>query len=218
VTGVDIYPLAYPPGRHSDFGNRGMSIVSDCTQWIRAAAKDKPVWMTLQIAWGGVASPGRVLRFPTFFQQRYMAYAAIINGARGINYQGGALPMTLNERDAKLGWNWTFWKHVMRPVVEELCDKSPLHPALLAPDSKLPIKIDGATNVELCVREVGSDLFILAAQREGEIQKVKFTGLPGSDQKVQVLFEQPRTIDISAGSFEDWFRPNDVHVYRLRRS
>ncbi len=217
VTGVDIYPIAYPPGKHSDFGNREISIVSDCTQWVTKAAQGKPVWMTLQIAWGGTATPKKTLRFPTFPESRYMAYAAIINGARGINYQGGALPLSLNERDSKLGWNWTHWKRVMKPLVEELGEKSPIHAALVAANSRLPIKVSGAGVVEFCAREVGDDLFIFAAKREGDTVKVKFTGLGATAQdEASVLFEEPRTVDVEKGGFTDWFGPNEVHVYRVK--
>ena len=107
--GVDIYPITYPPGNHSDLPNKQISLVADWTKIIKQAAGAKPVWMTLQIAWAGTATPGKTLRFPTFPQQRYMAYAAIINGARGINFQGGERPLSLTERDLKLGWNWTYW-------------------------------------------------------------------------------------------------------------
>src|SRR2546428_12056338 len=117
--------------------------------------------MILQIALAGTATEGKTLRCPTFPQERYMAYAAIINGARGINFQGGERPLSLCERDLKLGWNWTYWRKVMRPLVEELSAKSPIHSALLAPDSKLPIKVENADDVEVCVRETGDDLFIL---------------------------------------------------------
>jgi hypothetical protein len=34
---------------------------------------------------------------------------------------------------------------------------------------------------------------------------------------VDVLFEEPRTVEIREGGFEDWFAPNDVHVYRMKR-
>ena len=146
-----------------------------------------------------------------------MAYAAIINGARGINYQGGALPLSLNERDAKLGWNWTFWERVMRRLVEELGEKSPLQPALVAANAKLPIKVEGAGDVEFTTRQVNNDLFILAAKREGATAKVKFSGIATTQTSGDVLFEEPRRIQIEGGAFEDWFGPNDVHVYRIAR-
>ena len=50
-----------------------------------------PVWMVLQIAWSGVVKTNTTLRFPTFFEERFMVYQAIINGARGLNFYGGNL-------------------------------------------------------------------------------------------------------------------------------
>ncbi len=217
IFGVDIYPVTYPPGKHSDFGNHEISLVSDCTKWIAAASKGKSVWMTLQIAWAGTATPGKTLRFPTFEQQRYMAYAAIIDGARGLNWQGGERPLSLNARDTKLGWNWTYWDFVMRRLFNELNENSPLHPALIAPDSKLPIKLTGADDIEFLTREVGDEIFLLAAKREGPTTNVHFSGLPSTDEKADVLYEEPRTVQIKEGGFDDWFAPNDVHVYRIKR-
>lgn len=218
VMGVDIFPVTYPPGRHGDFTNKEISVVADATRWIAKIANGKPVWMTLQIAWAGTATPGKTLRFPTFEQQRYMAYAAIINGARGLNYQGGERSLSLNERDSKLRWNWTFWKKVMRPLLAEIGAHGPLTPALIAPNSKLPIRLEGATDVEFCVREVGDEIFILAAKREGATVKVKFLGLPPVDPVAHVMFEEPRSVQTKDGSFTDWFAPFDVHVYRLKRA
>jgi hypothetical protein len=236
ITGADIYPLAYPPGYHSDFGNREMSCVSDVTQWVRRGSPGKSVWMVLQIAWSGVAKPGHTLRFPTFAEQRYMTYAAIINGARGLNYFGGELPQTLSEADKPLGWNWRYWKRVLRPVIEEIGEKSPLYPALVAPDSTLPVKVVAEPSlfrgrplpassllspeklgVEFCVRQAGSELFLLAAKREGPTMPVRFSGLGNvQEEKAEVMFEPPRTVQVKDGSFTDWFAPFEVHVYRFK--
>jgi hypothetical protein len=171
--------------------------------------------MSLQISWAGTSGPGKTLRMPTFPQERYMAYAAIVSGARGINFQGGERVRSLNERDSKLGWNWTHWKKVMRPLLEELGAKSPLQPALVAANSRLPIKVAGATDIDFCVREVGDEVFILAAKREGTTVKVRFTGLPAMKISGAVLFEEPRKVEVKNGAFDDWFGPNEVHVYRL---
>src|SRR5438046_4059408 len=114
--------------------------------------------MTLQIAWAGTATPGKPLRCPTFPQQRYMAYAAIINGARGLNFQGGERPLSLTPRDAKLGWNWTYWKNVMRGLVEELGENSPLYPALLAGNSKLNLAADASPRAGNRNRDDGQSL------------------------------------------------------------
>jgi hypothetical protein len=219
IGGIDIYPVSYPPGLHTIEANKEISMVGDFSRMIgRTVEGRKPFWMTLQIAFSGTTKPGKTLRFPTFPEQRFMAYQAIINGARGLIYFGGQLPMTLNERDAKLGWNWTHWDRVLRHVVEEVGDGSPLQPALVAPDSKLPIGNSHASQgLEYVVREDGRDLYLLAAKREGKTVEAEFTGLPEGITSGEVMFEAPRTVTVTNGAFKDWFGPFDVHVYRFRR-
>ena len=82
VTGVDIFPVAYPPGLHCDNGNTDISVVGDMTDKMVEASGGKPVWMTLQIAWSGTAlskdAPDIVPRFPSLPQERFMAYQAIV--------------------------------------------------------------------------------------------------------------------------------------------
>jgi hypothetical protein len=141
VGGIDIYPVSYPPGVHSEKKNKELSMVGDFTRLMKQVAGEKPFWMTLQIAFSGVVKPGRTLRFPTFPEQRFMAYEAIINGARGLTYFGGGLPQTLNPRDQPLGFNWTYFDRVMRPLLEELGPRSPILPALLAADSGLKLTV-----------------------------------------------------------------------------
>jgi len=221
VTGMDVFPIGYPPGGHvPTWPNKEISMVGDWTKIIVDAARGKPVWMTLQITFSGVTptekQPNRIIRFPTFEQERFMTYEAIINGARGINYFGGAAPTTLNERDAKLGFNWTFWNRILKPLLAEINEKSPLHAALLAPNSTLPVKVDGK-GIEYVVREVGSDVYILACKREGDTIQVHFTGLPGTSTSGEVLFEEPRKVSAKDGSFTDWFAPFDVHVYKFHK-
>jgi hypothetical protein len=217
ITGLDIYPIGYPPGAHSQFvkTNSEISMVGDYTRWMtEVAERKKPVWMTLQIAWSGVIKEGKTLRFPTFPEERFMTYQAIINGARGLTYFGGGLPKSLSNADWKLGWNWRFWNRVLRPVIEEIGTKSQLYPALVAPESKLPISVTGQ-GIEFCVRQVGSDIFLLACKREGPTVTAEFSGLPKTASRGNVLFEEPRTIEVKSGKFTDWFAPFEVHVYRF---
>ena len=216
IVGADIYPISYPPGIHSLLSNTNLSLVGDYTRTMMDVAEgSRPVWMVLQIAWSGVVQPGKTLRFPTFPEERFMTYEAIINGARGLIYFGGNLGKAMSPADQKLGWNWNFWQRVLRPVIQEIGRKSPLYPALVAPDSTLPIKVTGATGVEFCVRETGGSLFILACKREAGTARVEFSGLPGTAGKAEVMFEAPRTVAAKDGKFTDWFAPFEVHVYRF---
>jgi len=217
IIGMDIYPLGYPPGGHSLLTNKNLSLVGDHTRIIMEVADGKlPVWMVLQVAWSGVVKPGKTLRMPTFPEERFMTYQAIINGARGVLFFGGNLTKAMSPEDAKLGWNWTFWGRVLRPVVEEIGRNSPLHPALVAPNSKLAVKIEAGSGIEFCVREVGDELFILACKAEGSVERVKFSGLPESVGVGELLYESPRKVEAKGGRFTDWFAPYEVHVYRFK--
>jgi hypothetical protein len=221
IGGVDLYPVSYPPGRHlpETDTNREISVIGDYTRkMLHVTEERKPIWFTLQIAFSGTVPPKHPLRFPTFPQQRFMTYQAIINGARGLVYYGGNLAPTLSERDQPYGWNWTYWERVLRPIVEEVGDKGPLATALCAADSKLPVKAN-STEIELCVREVGRDVFVLACCREPQkTLQVQFESLPRGVADGEVLFESPRKVDVRAGAFSDWFAPFDVHVYKFTRS
>lgn len=219
ITGFDVYPIGYPPGKHSQNykTNSEISMVGDYTKIAaQMAGGQKSVWTTLQIVWVGVTKADKPLRFPTFHEQRFMTYQAIINGARGVTYFGGTNPAGWNEEDAKLGWNWHFWNRVLRPVVEEIGTKSPLYPALVASDPRLPIHCSAA-DIEFCAREVGAEIFLLACKRGPETEQISFTGFPGGMKGGNVLFEEPRTVEMKDGTLSDWFAPFEVHVYRLAK-
>ena len=220
VGAIDIYPVSYPPGVHSDLPNKNLSVTGDYAKRIAGitAADHKPFWMVLQICFSGVTNPGRTLRFPTFPEQRYMSYQSIIAGARGLLYFGGNVAACWSERDRALGWNWSFYNRVLKPVLDEFSPSGPLFPALVAPDSPLPVQVEGAPDVEFRVREVGRDVFLLAAKREGATERVTFRGLPSDVSTGELLYESPRKVSAAAGSFSDWFGPNEVHVYRFERA
>ena len=238
ITGADIYPVSYPPGVHADAPNREISVVGDVTRKMVDAAGGKPVWMTLQIAWSGVTPsrrrPDRVPRFPNLQQERFMAYEAIVNGARGLAFFGGHLTQVTSGVDARLGWNWTFWELVLRPLLRELTSTA-VQPALLAPNVTSSVEAT-AKDIELATRRDGSFLYLIALRRGGATSRVGFSGLPRRHDGTaitggQVLFEYVqdplpppigagrqvfRSVGITSGRFRDWFGPQDVHVYRFR--
>ena len=164
--------------------------------------------------------PARTLVFPTLRQSRFMAYQAIINGARGLMFFGGNVAATLNAQDAPLGWNWTFWDEVLQSVIREIGDHSVLARALVAPDSTLPVTMSGTTvpDIEFTVREAPPYLYILACKREGVAANVTFSGLPPWATIGEVLYESRRTITAHNGQFAGTFAPFDVHVYRFAQS
>jgi hypothetical protein len=232
VTGADVYPVSYPPGTHTATANKDVSVVGDVTKKMVQAAGPKQVWMTLQIAWSGIVPskqrPNLVPRFPTLQQLRFMAYQAIVNGARGLVFFGGHLTQVATPADAAAGWNWSFWAQVLRPLVQEL-GSDVLAPALAAPNASVTVKASVA-GVEHVARRAGNHLFVLAVRRSGAVSRVKFSGLPAGARNGRVVFEyvqEPppppieaghqvfREVDVAKGAFSDWFAQHDAHVYRF---
>jgi hypothetical protein len=238
ITGADIYPVSYPPGKHVGGRSRDIGVVGDITRKMVQAAGGKPVWMTLQVAWSGVIPtqqhPGNVPRFPTLPQERFMAYQAIAHGARGLSFFGGHLTEIASPADAHAGWNWTFWERALRPLLGELTSTG-LAPALVAPNAPHPVKATVA-DVELVTREEAGLLYVIAVKHGSGTSLVGFNGLPPRRDGTpipggQVLFEyeqEPlpppvdaqhqifRTIRASNGSFRDWFGQHDAHIYRFQ--
>ena len=209
------------------------------TKTLRTAAGPKPVWMTLQIAWSGVVPtrdrPGLVPRFPSLHDERFMAYQAIVNGARGLVFFGGHLTQVTTPADAKAGWNWTFWDRVLRPLVAELTSEH-VHPALVAPNARRRGQGErerrrgrDAAGRPHALRDRG------AAGRFDERRHLHGPTEQADGQQIrqgEVLHEyvqEPLPPPIGAGqqvfrripaanaSFKDWFGPHDARVYRFRQ-
>jgi len=233
IAGVDIYPISYPPQVHSDLPAKDIAVVGDLTRWIGEAAGTKPVWVTLQIAWSGVVptltKPTLVPRFPSNVELRFMAYQAIANGARGLVFFGGHLTSIVSSADAAAGWNWTFWRQALQPLVQQLSSTA-LGPALLAPAPRAKVTSQPVRDIELVARQTADFLYVIAVRRGGATSQVRFSGLPAKVKGGQVLFEyvqEPlpppiaqgkqkfRSVAVAGGSFRDWFAPSDAHVYRF---
>jgi hypothetical protein len=228
ITGADIYPVSYPPGKHAGGRNRDIGVVGGVTRKMVRAAGSKPVWMTLQVAWSGVVPseqhPGNIPRFPTLSQERFMAYQAIVNGARGLAFFGGHLTQIARPADAQAGWNWTFWQRVLRPLFQELTSSS-VAPALVAPDARKPVKAS-TRDVELVTREAGDFLYVIAVRRGSGTSRVGFSGLPrrrdgrpitGGEVLFEYVQDAFRTVRVTRNGFQDWFAQHDARVYRFRR-
>jgi hypothetical protein len=242
ITGVDIFPVAYPPAKHSDSPNGDVSVVGDMTRKMITAAGGKPVWLTLQIAWVGTAAakskPDVIPCYPSLAQERFMAYQAIVNGARGLAFFGGHLTQVCSPEDASHGWNWSFWRQALKPVVSQL-GSAHLHHALLAPNAPdaITTKVGGSnatTDIQLVARRAGHFLYVIAVKTGSSgVSTINFKGLPQGITKGEVLFEWvqvppprpfdatkqvPRPVKVASGGFTDVFRPHDVHVYRFALS
>lgn len=217
VLATDIYPVSEPMGKNNAEGtNKGLSMVGDFTKrMVELSDGKKMVFMILQVFWSGVDpqhDPKNKPMWPTARQERYMTYQAIIDGANSVSYFGMTQPGQLQGKDKTVGLNWTYFRSVLKPLWAELKPGSELYPALVAPDSKYPLSFTGAPQMEVRWKEVGENLYIMAAAREGKTQKVTFSGV--KDGAVSVVYEN-RSLQAQKGSFTDTFAEHDVHIYRV---
>ena len=221
IHGVDIYPVSARPGAHAGGPpvNTDISVVGDMTTIVARATKSQAIWTTLQIAWSGVLPP-HPLVFPTLQQARFMAYDAIVAGARGLFFFGGHITQAMSAADKSRGWNWTYWKQVQRPLLTELTDTAHA-PALVAPLARFTITANPA-DIALTARVTGGYLYLIAVRTSAtSTGTVRFSGLPAGINKGTVLAHPgnpARQVTAAAGAFTDRspFAPHNARVYRFR--
>ena len=211
VHSVDVYPvkLSRP--------NPNLHWVGRWTKTLWRATPSRAVLTTLQVcASGSIDRRGGTGAYvlPTRRQARYMAYDAILHGARGLVFFGGQNPLCQGAGDRALGWNWTYWRNVLRPLVRELGPRSRLHSALVAPGTGIGVRSSDA-RTQAASRRVGRDLWVLAARRGPGVLQVRLRGLPRTVTRAWV-YREGRTVPVRDGVVTDRFAQWDVHVYRVR--
>jgi hypothetical protein len=161
--------------------------------------------------------------FPTLQQARFMAYDAIIAGARGLFFFGGHLRQAMKQQDRVRGFNWTYWRSVQKPLTQELA--GPQHvAALLAADA--PFKVTAsAPDIRLSARQTADSVYVIAVRRSPTAHgKVTFRGLPAGISQGSVLPHGPsnpaRKIGVHDGAFTDTspYQPHNARVYRFART
>lgn len=176
VAGINVYPIYY---RNLGVRPHKLDMVGRWTRAIREATGMRAVTTSLQICFAGSDDLGGSGRFilPTFQQERFMAYDAIVNGARGLVFYGGQNRICHSRADAALGWNWTFWRRALRRLVHEIGAGSPLHPALVHPETTRRLAT-GDSGAQAISRRIGRVVWIIATNRRPTSATVTVRGLP----------------------------------------
>jgi len=210
VHGVDIYPVTLA---HT---SPNLQNVGKWTATLASITPLAPVWTTIQICASGSTdkTTGNYI-LPTYQQERYMAYDAILNGAKALTFFGGNNAGCFSGSDATYGWNWSFWQSVLEPLVQQLSASSPIAPALVNP-ARTPRVTTRGSGTETMLKQGTSvdDLWLIAARNGGGTRTVTFKGLPRWTHKAAV-YKENRTVTASKGSFKDRFAQWDVHVYHF---
>ena len=208
IHGVDVYPVtlaASAPNLHD---------VGSWTSTIASVTPSRAVWTTLQVcASGSYDSSGRFV-LPTFAQERYMLYDAILNGARSLAFYGGNNPNCWTASDRQFGWNWSFWNSVLKPLLGEINSLSPLAPALVNPATTQTLQASDATTQAISRQGNSGDLWVIAARHGAGTARVTIGGLPTA-VSTGTVYTEGRSIAVSNGSFTDDFAQWGVHVYHF---
>jgi hypothetical protein len=205
VHGVNRYPLAIgqqDPDLHD---------VGAWTNRLAAATPNRAVWTTLQVCWTWSYDAFGNFALPTFEQERFMAYDAILNGARALAFYGANNPKCWAPSDAARGWNWTFWEGVLEPLVREL---RALTPALVRPGTTRWLRTSDPTTQAILRRGSGGEVWVLAARSGEESEEVTLAGLSDWATRAEVWGEG-RSVAVADGILTDGFGRWGVHVYRL---
>jgi hypothetical protein len=210
VHGVNHYPVA--------LGNPNPDLreVGRWTDILRWATPNQAVWTTLGICWRWSYDVHGNYALPSRHEQRYMIYSAILNGARSLAFYGGNLRQCWNETDARYRWSWTYWEHVLEPLVREIGALSPLAPALVNPGTTVVLPTSDPTVQAISRRGAGGDLWVIAARSGEGTQPVAIGGLP-LDASTAEVYTENRAVTLAGGILADTFDRWDVHVYRVSR-
>ncbi len=206
VHGVDVYPVTLQAS------DGDLHAVGRWTSTVASVTPSHQAWTTLQVCASGSYNTSGQFVLPTLAQERYMAYDAILNGARSLAFYGGNIPGCWSASDRQLGWNWTFWISVLDPLVRELTGE--LAPALVKPGSTQALTSSDQSTQAISRAGAGDDLWVIAARSGAGPASVTIGGLPANVSSGTV-YTEGRTITITNGSFTDDFAQWGVHVYRF---
>jgi hypothetical protein len=212
IVGCDIYPVprsAYH--NHSDIALTTVAAVGAYTTRMQDAAPGKPVWMVLQgFGWSDLGEREQFLRRPTLEETRFMAYNAIVRGARGILYWG----TYKIEKDSQ------FWNDLLA-AVRELSD---LQHVLAAPDAGLALTTSfeetwGSVDreVEVLAKEVDGQVWIFAVNEWIEPLRYTIHGLRGLNGQVFIEARDQKEATVVDETLTLTIRGHGVHVLQPKR-
>ena len=200
-------PLGKPDGNGIS-GNEKNGDRLEPPPWLTTTLSKKPLWIAIQ----SYEKPDKGTRFPTPTEYRCMAYLAIINDVKGLWFYTGhgerdwqGKPSGLLNKETEGHWDY------VQTLVRELRE---LEPVILAKPAEKPTMTPSNAPVEFTLRNSNDALYLLAANKSGRKQKIRFTHSPFAGKKVTVLKEK-HTAKLNGETLSDSFKPYAVHVYRI---
>jgi hypothetical protein len=226
IFATDLYPIPRER-KYGGLPNHDITQMRDYLAALRNAHGDRPMLLVLQ-AWAWEPLKDGEKGYPTVRESRFMAYQAVIHGARGLFYYGqmhcmkpntasGLAPTAKDAAGQKaefekcLALNRRFWDG-HRGFFRELIQASKIF--VLPPAGDRERITTTEANIESATRK-GPDggVYLLSVNASDRERQATFQLPAGSKaSEVRVLFED-RKLSVKDGAFTDSFRPYDVHVY-----
>ena len=231
IFATDLYPIP----RERKYGrlpNHDITQMKDYLQTLRKAHGDRPLLLVLQ-AWAWEPLKDGAKGYPTVLESRFMAYQAVVHGAKGLHYYGqvhctkpnsaSALSSEAKDPDVRRAefekcreLNAKFWES-HKPFFKELSEASRIF-VLPEAEPKARIAVRKAAAGELTIESVckqgakGSYLLAVNADREPRMATFELPAGMRELKEINVLFEN-RKLPVKDGTFTDPFRGYDTHVY-----
>ncbi|MBM4070569.1 MAG: hypothetical protein FJ271_16680 [Planctomycetes bacterium] len=232
---TDLYPIPRSRG-YGRLPNHDITQMRDYLEALKKAHGDRPRMLVLQ-AWNWEPLKYGTSGYPTLVESRFMAYQAVIHGAKGLHYYGqvhctrpnSASGLWSEAKDPKvnrqefekcLQLNRRFWDE-HKPFFQELARASTIfllreaEPKLRIVEVKRGKQASAtASGIEFLTKQDGKSIYLLSVNANAKPRTATFQ-LPTSAQQVaevHVLFEN-RTIPVKNGRFSDDFQAYATHVY-----
>ena len=204
IVGCDIYPGKKGVDGHNELHNHRMSSVGAYTDIMQNAAPNKPIWMVLQaFSWDLLKLKNPIcenldpMEFPSYKHSRFMAWDAILHGAKGILYWGSYMV------DSK-----SLFLNSILGVTKEI---SALEPFLLEKELKDKIKIEPIQLTSAVTTRVASTLrkhkndYLLVILQEDLSQALFVSGLDFLEGKTLYELTTDRGYVVKNGKIRVWF-------------
>lgn len=206
ITGCDIYPVKE--------SSRDLVEVGEATErWKKVGRNEKPVWMVLQaFSWSELGDyyGHKTVAYPSFAESRFMAYDAVVHGARGILYWGShylkssEFRQSLYALTSELATLQTF---LVTP------EYSQAHLALVEFESD-----PSARGVRISVRRAGQDwIIIMVNEDKRSYLGVEITGLNELDGRTLELLYGDEKVTVERGEFITRIKPLEAKVFATAR-
>ena len=231
VFATDLYPIPRKRG-YGRLPNHDITQMKDYIAALKKGYGDKPVLLVLQ-AWAWEPLNDGEKGYPTVRESRFMAYQAVIHGAKGLHYYGqvhctkpnSAASLWSEAKDpakAKKEFaecqrlNGLFWER-HKPFFRELEKASTIFVLrdAKAADAVTVTKQDPAGDrIESVTKQGAKGPVLLTVNADDKARTATFRLPAGARdvKEVHVLFEN-RKLAVKDGEFADKFEPYDTHVY-----